>query len=520
MRTRVSPAEEFVERFAASCGIRTPAYELVDKAGESYLAIHVGKITEFYAQKLSELRSTLGLDNEFSTRVFLKQSRPVSWLQSSETQILQRLLAESLTVGRSSLKSPFFRRSAFVVGGEEQRVYSETNHVIFGRRGAGKSSLVLFACNRAQRDGTPYAWLTLQQYRGRHDLLVIPQVLYELVDAIENADNSQTERVQRLRRLAHQLENKGADLTKQDIDMQLPVFARDFLFITRQGRAFFIFVDDLHLLHPDLQPYFLSALYSFCRGNNVFLKITAIENLTRLFDERAQEGLQTPGDAQVIRLDYNLVNPGAAFEHIRNLLDSYVQFVGIPSLSSLCGNGVIERLAWVSAGVPRDALYIFNNAIKKAIAADRKSLAVMDINMSAADSLTEKEANASDDVAENAGEVLAIVNDIKQFCLKEIRCNAFLVHIDPSDERYRLLKRVSDLRFIHVLHPGITPEKAGEKYEALMLDYAFYTGFRKAPSVKEFLAQPQQPLAKELRKLKRYKYEERLLPHSSVQAVT
>lgn len=43
-----------------------------------------------------------------------------------------------------------------------------------------------------------------------------------------------------------------------------------------------------------------------------------------------------------------------------------------------------------------------------------------------------------------------------------------------------------------------------------MLDYAFYTGFRKAPSVKEFKSQPEQPLAKELRQLDRYPDESRL----------
>jgi hypothetical protein len=43
-----------------------------------------------------------------------------------------------------------------------------------------------------------------------------------------------------------------------------------------------------------------------------------------------------------------------------------------------------------------------------------------------------------------------------------------------------------------------------------MLDYAFYTGFRKAPSIHELKPTPQVSTAKELRKLKRYNYDERL----------
>lgn len=504
-----SAAQEFVERFSTVCNTTVPKWTLVDKAGETYLAIHVGVINDLYTDALAAVREELAESNEFTDRVFLKQSTPKPWLRSLEVQLLQRIFAESLTVGKGTLDSGFHRKFIPFLGGEERRIYSEANHVVFGRRGAGKSSLVLYACHQAQREHRPFAWIALQQYSGRDDLLVVPQVLYEIVDSVSKYPKAEKERVERLRKVVYSLETKGAELTKRDINQQLPVFARDLIPFVREYKQFYLFLDDLHLLHPIIQPYFLSALYSFARGNNIYLKITSIENLTTLLHEAANEGLQTPGDAQVIRLDYNLVDPGAALRHTREIISSYVRYVGIPSLSSLTGRNVIERLVWVSAGVPRDALYIFNNAITKALAAGRRKVAVTDINMAAADSLTEKERYVSDDVEEDAALVMEVVNDIKDYCLKEIRSNAFLIRLDSSDPRYRIIKKVSDLRFIHVLHPGITPESAGEKYEAYMLDYAFYTGFRKAPSVKEFVSKPTQPLAKDLRKLKRYPYNQR-----------
>jgi len=502
-------AQAIVERFASMCNITLPPTEVVDKAGENFLAIQVGAINDIYTEALSKVREEVADHNPYADRVFLRPVVPKPWLRSLEVQLLQRIFSESLTVGKSTLDSGFHRKFIPFLGGEERRIYSEANHVVYGRRGAGKSSLVLYACHQAQRAGRPFAWIALQQYSGRDDLLVIPQVLYEIVDTIASHPTADKERIDRLRRLVHSLEERGGALTKKEINQKLPVFARDVLPFVRQHGQFYIFLDDLHLLHPTLQPYFLSALYSFSRGNNIYLKITAIENLTTLLHEGTKEGLQTPGDAQVIRLDYNLVDPGAALNHTRHIIDSYVRYVGIPSLSALVGNEAIERLVWVSAGVPRDALYIFNNAITKALAAGRKSVAVTDINMAAADSLTEKERYVSDDVAEDADLVLKVVEDIKDFCLRTIRSNAFLIRLDSTDPRYRLIKKISDLRFIHVLHQGITPERAGEKYEAYMLDYAFYTGFRKAPSVKEFQTKPSQPSAKELRKLNRYRYEQR-----------
>lgn len=500
-------AIQFVERFSSVCNIVTPSWEVVNKAGEEYLAIHIGKINDIYTDALLVIRDELAEKNKYANRVFLRPVTPKSWLTSVEAQLLQRVLSESLTIGKATLDSAFHKKFIPFLGGEERRIYSEANHVVYGRRGAGKSSLVLYACHQAQRDKRPYAWIALQQYIGRDDLLVIPQVLYEIVDSISHHPSAEKGRIKRLRDIVYSLESKGSKLTKQEINQQMPVFAREFVPFVRINKSFYLFLDDLHLLHPLIQPYFLSALYSFARGNSIYLKITSIENLTTLLHEGAQEGLQTPGDAQVIRLDYNLMNPGAALNHVTQILNSYVKHVGIVGISSLAGQGVLDRLVWVAAGVPRDALYIFNNAITKALAAGRKNIAVTDINMAAADSLTEKERYVSDDVAEDATLIKKIIADIKDYCLREIRCNAFLVRLDSANHRYRLLKKVSDLRFIHVLHPGITPTVAGEKYEAFMLDYAFYTGFRKAPSVKEFMKRPETALAQDLRKLNRYQYD-------------
>ncbi len=504
-------ARRLIESFASACNIAPPKYSIVDKGGAQYIAIEVGKINALYLATLDQvLRQLSDDDSGLKDRVFFREVHPRVWLRSTEAQLLQRLLAESLTIGKSTLSSEFHQRFMPFLGGEERRIYSRANHVVFGRRGAGKSSLVLYACNQAKRGNVPFAWIALQQYRGRQDLLVVPQVLYEVIDAMVSYEPD-SGRVQGLRSLVLKLEERGRNLTKSDINLQLPVFARYFVPFVREKGDFYLFLDDLHLLHPSLQSYFLSAMYSFARGNSIHLKITAIEHLTSLYNEAEREGLQTPGDAQVIRLDYNLVNPAAARDHIQQVLGSYVRYVGIPSVASLCGKAVVDRLVWVSAGVPRDALYIFNNAMTKAIAATRrKEIATTDVNMAAAESLTEKESYISDDVAEDSTIVRKIIDDIKTFCLQEIRCNAFLVHIDASDRRYELIKKISDLRFIHVLHPGITPEKAGEKYEALLLDYAFYIGFRKAPSVKEFKSELEQPSAKELRRLSRYKYEERI----------
>jgi len=503
-------ATKMVDKFASLCNISSPQFVVLDKAGEAYLAIYVGRINNVYTDNLAKLIKDPA-NTEFQERIFLKTKRPSSWLMSSECQLLQSLLAESLTIGKDSLASPVHRKVAPFVDGKKHQIINDANHVVYGRRGAGKSTLLLHACDRAKENALPFVWIAMQQYQGRDDYQVIPQFLYEMVDTIAMKYNMPPTLLDNLRQQIAKLEDKGDNLSLRTIKIALPVFARSFLpFVHEHGR-FYLFIDDIHLLNPKLQPYFLSSIYSFARGNNIFIKLTGIENLTNLYNEADHEGLQTPGDAQVVRLDYNLVNPETAYTHIVSILNGYIKYVGIPSINSMVSdNKVLERLTWTSAGVPRDALYIFNNSVTKALGRKRKKVAVTDINMSAAESMIEKERNLSEDAKQQKGPLGQAIADIKTFCMREIRQNAFLVRIDMDDPKYGLLRKISDLRFIHILHAGITPEKAGEKYEVYLLDYAFYTGFRKAPSVKTVISTPTLPTAKDLRRLPRYKYEDRL----------
>ena len=502
MSIKNSEAESLVKSFSNLCSSTMPSYEIVNKGGEAFLEIHVGKITENLADKLQKAKNE-NPQNSFNDTAYLVEKKIDNWLDSIESDILQNVISESLTIGRHSLKSDFYKKFIPSVGGEEKRISSKTNNIVYGRRGAGKSSLILYGCNKVIEQNHPFVWIALQQYHNRTDLQVIPQVLYEIVSQLsgelQDADKN------RLLSIVHDLEDVGMNIDFNNIKMKLPLFTRYLMPIVEKKAAIYLFLDDLHLVGKNIQPLLLSALYSFCRGNDIFLKISSIENLTSLFDFQLKEGLEVPGDLQSVVLDYNLMTPQKTFDHINEIIFSYIKYSGIPSFSSLCDIRARQRLTWVSAGVPRDALYIFNNAITQAKNSNRKKIAIVDINMAASESMSEKEKYITDDIEDDPSTLKSCLEEIKNFCFNESKLNSFLVHKDPSNSKYKLIRKLIDLRFLHILHPGITPDRRNEKYEALLLDYAFYTGFRRNPSVKEFKPTPQLPTAKELRGLKRFK---------------
>jgi hypothetical protein len=124
-------AGRVAENFAALCNTTVPQYEVVNKARVEYLAIQVGSINDVYAAAIQRLKTNSEQTNDFGERIFLRETPPAAWLLSHETQILQRLISESLTVGRSTLQSDFHEKFIPFLGGEEGRIYSKANHVVF-----------------------------------------------------------------------------------------------------------------------------------------------------------------------------------------------------------------------------------------------------------------------------------------------------------------------------------------------------------------------------------------------------
>jgi hypothetical protein len=342
----------------------------------------------------------------------------------------------------------------------------------------------------------------MQVYEGRSDncivLDILKDVFQQLRDLLGRSSGYGTilSDIDRLRR--------SVTLTEEQIRRFLPEARALFASAVSQSRNCFLFLDDFHVVDLASQPKLLGFIYSFCRGNNLFLKLSAIETLTKSWDSRAHVGLQVPHDAQTIKLDYNLTMTDRAKRHIEGILDAHALYCGLPSVQFLCTSPeVLSRLVWVSAGVPRDALSIFAQAMTKGTAEGRHLVSVTNINVAASEMVGQKLKDLDVDVPEGPmeGDLTAALESVKDFCIKKKRTNAFLIEIRNEDIFYQRVLKLVDLRLLHVISEGITVGEAGRKYLALILDYGFYTGIRAAQSVNLFNKETARVAYKELRKL-------------------
>ena len=182
-------------------------------------------------------------------------------LDSAEIRLLLRVLTESQNVNRYSFSKNFFARYTNSVSGAETQIVSNANHVVLGRRGAGKSMLLLYAWHDRKRNTKPSVWIDMQVYSGRDDYEVISDVLIEILDQVQE----ELDYEERHRELEHFLGKPNLSL--KEIRIFLPNIRRYLAAFSSSGEDLFVFIDDLHVISESLQPLLLDVLYAISRGN-------------------------------------------------------------------------------------------------------------------------------------------------------------------------------------------------------------------------------------------------------------
>jgi hypothetical protein len=229
-----------------------------------------------------------------------------------------------------------------------------------------------------------------------------------------------------------------------------------------------------------------------------------LASLLNAYSPSTRKGLQIPGDAQFISLDLTLENPEAAEAHLRAILEGFLNAIGYSLNRTVIPEAAFRRLVWANAGVPRDFLQMFARALEHAQRNRHAAITLSDVNIAIGEFGQQKMDDLQQDARNEAGVLRRMLSQLENLCLdrEQDRVNAFLVRSEDSRER-KLVQILSDLRMVHLIHQSITPNKAGERYEAFILDYSLFTGFRRRPNVREMVPKEAQFKASELRALPR-----------------
>jgi len=371
-------------------------------------------------------------------------------------------------------------------------VSAARHQLIFGRRGAGKSALLVEARRIVSEEGAITAWANIQSFRHQERDRITLFIIAAILDALAShrikvppASAVASE----LGRLSETVASLiGSDeLSQQKVQILYPrVQSLISRFLEIEGVPLYIFLDDFYYVGRNDQPAVLDGLHACVRDADAWLKISSIRRLSRWWQSSPPMGLQTTHDADTIDLDVTLQQPARAKAFLEGLLENYCHAVKVSSAARIFNSSSLDRLVLASGAVPRDYLTLAASSIVRAQGRENSRLVgVQDVNQAAGDAASEKLQELEEDMASNVGtaqRTLEGLTAVRNFCLQEESYTYFLVNYRDKElhsDLYSILTDLMDVRMIHLLDAGVSDaHAAGQRSEAYLLDLSQYSGSR------------------------------------------
>ncbi|WP_328425464.1 ATP-binding protein [Streptomyces sp. NBC_00443] len=357
------------------------------------------------------------------------------------------------------------------------------HHLVYGRRGVGKTALLLEAKRLAERDGHVTTWMNAHTLRlmdpSTAFLMVAETVLTSL---IQHAGTSQGDSFARLKDLGEKVSSlrvAGGDLALGETIADLNRALRTVL---RAGIVrLYLYVDDFYLFPISSQPYLLDYLAGMLRDCDGWLKVASIERLTRPFEPSSHIGIEIPHDASKIDLDVTLEDPEATQNFLESVLTNYTETVGITKPSSITRNAALGRLILGSGGVPRDYLNLFASSIVAARSrTNAREIGQEDVADAAGKAARGKLRDLEQDVSPDSADSLTSALEYLSSYVRGEGYTYFRVDVaQKSHPAYETLARLVDLRFAHLIQATLSDQhRQGVKYESYILDLSQYSDVR------------------------------------------
>src|SRR5690349_21001257 len=174
--------KEVVALYAAELNGVEPSHHVKSRPDGDYLIFEFASPGGRFFEILSKVDSALPDDHLFKGKMSVAQRprKPNNVLVMPETALVQRELSANLTVDRNTFELGFLSRYTPSVTGLEANIVGTANHIVYGRRGSGKSSLLAFAMHQLRNAKLPFCWIAMQTYAGRSDKQAIASILSEI----------------------------------------------------------------------------------------------------------------------------------------------------------------------------------------------------------------------------------------------------------------------------------------------------------------------------------------------------
>ncbi|MCC3862047.1 hypothetical protein [Pseudemcibacter aquimaris] len=422
----------------------------------------------------------------------------------------------------------------------KKKLLSKQNHVVFGRRGAGKSSLV-----SSINDQKKYAfiYINLEDYKDISFPNIILYVLKTLIEQLIKVSREERPlykcnfKASIFRRHLNQVlkdinleiqkpdfqetdlkernlsENGGAGeisgkhasasltgkkLREKETSTSVSYYKIENLKLTinkyqkvcndyskaNDGQFIFLILDDFYFLKRNTQAYFVDFFHRISKGTSLYLKVATIKHRSTLYvqEDDSYIGTELGHDIYDIDLDYTLDKFDDLQVFMKFLLEHSIEKSGALGLkiNEIFAGDSFKQLCLASGGVPRDFLSLFVKLIQSK--PEGEKINKIQVTDEAISSIRKKMEGIGKDSEEDANLLEKYLQEIKTFVYHDNRTNVFLVSKEDLEnirEFRQALKELVDLRLIHIIHINTSCAPSdGKRYEAYMIDVGLYDNSR------------------------------------------
>lgn len=489
----VNAEDQLVKKVLSDNGVTVDEIQRRSFPGESWLIVYVDSSSLPLAQSIAgsveaQLNQASDEDAESVVVAFRSTTKPDDanapksdrgrLFDRSVDQLIQLLEARSRTSDAlPSLRYVEDPRASLAAA------CASRHHIIYGRRGVGKTALLLEAKRWAEAQGYAAAWVNAHTLRDLSpqdaSLSVIDQILAAV---LQNAGTSTGGPYEALRTQRDDL-RKRRNARAANLGDIIPELNTALRAVLREDLIrLYVFLDDFYLFPLRGQPSLLDHIAAVLRDCNGWIKVASIERLSRPFEPSTRMGLEIPHDATRIDLDVTLEEPAAAQAFLERVLSNYLVAVGISSKARIAKREALGRLVLASGGVPRDYLNLIAASIVVARQARTlpREIGKEDVAVAAGSASRSKKRDLEQDVDIARSHTLLGGLETLTGIVKGAGYTFFRVSLEAKTTAgYEVLSQLADLRFAHLVQAGLSDKHApGVKYEAYVLDLSEYSDVR------------------------------------------
>lgn len=456
-------------------------------------------------------------------------------LFAAQLSRLRQVITENLRVQRGGAEPvPYVDVSSSAVD-----IAARQNHVVFGRRGCGKTLLLHDSATKLPSE-IRVVYLNCEDFKNH----TFPNVLIEILDALfgelqkhltgwfgrkrksrDIIDNIRAQlnalktkadaQQEAVKEIAETSSGEGvkaglaaagvgsfeastsgtekatversyqrSDDKIRDLNNLLPHLKRqirEFFELSGSVKSVFLQVDDFYHLRRIDQPFVMDYLHRLCKDLPLYFKVATLRHASVLYVDRHGQptGAQERHDYQPINVDFTFSDFQKTERQNREILYAFGKLAGVApaEIDSLFKGAGFARLVMAGGGVPRDFLSLFLEVVGSGDSPIGKD----DVRILSRTNFEKRiEELKQDSEGRDQDTLIRGIYVIRQFCL-ERKTNVFFVPerlLQEEDRARDLIYRLLDYRIIHSVATAITHKSQPGTYHAFVIDIGCYAHMR------------------------------------------